>query len=347
MALIDGFPGASGTVDSTELRKNLAGLIVRDTAGVPRSGVFPRHTNALVTSRTDMALNVAAFEGVSVRGGGPLFIANDGVTQSPALATAPASNSRIDVLYFKQNESVAPYADANNLPIFGVVTGTAAASPTKPSIAGIGGATELATITIPSTATATNSSGVVITNTFQYTAASGGSVMFRSKTEMDTFAAAEGQSAYRLDTKGVEFRRAGAWSPQVLPHAEYTLSVTSLPDATLFSAFSYTADSARSTDSTFTNIVSSKLRLPPGVYALAVVGTLSVIATGRCALLITRGSEDLARGTVFAGENTLSTTVPNLYVAAVNADITVALIKTTGGNHNFTGRLRVTRISGV
>ena len=186
MALIDSFPGASGTVDSTELRKNLAGLIVRDTAGVPRSGIFPRHTNALVGPRTDMALYITAFEGVSVRGGGPLFMANDGVAQSPALATAPASNSRIDVLYFKQNESVTPYADANNLPIFGVVTGTAAASPTKPSIAGIAGATELATITIPSTATATNSSGVVITNTFQYTAAAGGILLVRSSATYPT-----------------------------------------------------------------------------------------------------------------------------------------------------------------
>ena len=186
MALTDAFPGAPGVADSVDLRKGLAGLIVRDTVGNPRAGVFPRHTNALVTARSDMALDVAAFEGVSVRGGGPLFMANDGVARSPALAAAPASNSRIDVLYFKQNESVTPYADANNLPIFGVVTGAAAASPTKPSIAGIAGATELATITIPSTATATNSSGVVITNTFQYTAATGGILLVRSSATYPT-----------------------------------------------------------------------------------------------------------------------------------------------------------------
>ena len=181
MALTDSFPGVSGAVDSTELRKNLAGLIIRDTAGVPRAGIFPRHANALVTARADMALDVAAFEGVSIRGGGPLFMANDGVAQSPALATAPTSNSRIDVLYFKQNENgYGGFADGVNTPVFGVATGTAAASPTKPSIASIAGATELATITIPSTATATNSSGVVITQTFQYTATTGGVVLVRS-----------------------------------------------------------------------------------------------------------------------------------------------------------------------
>ena len=345
MALNYSFPGPSGLADSTAIRKDLAGLVVRDTAGVVRGGVFPRHTGALITARSDMRVNVLAFEGIAVRGGA-LFIANDGTTSSPLLATAPATNARIDVIYFKQNEAASPYADVDDSPVFGVVTGVASGDPQVPALT-IAGAEPLGTVYIPSTATATNSSGVVITQTFQYTVVSGGLVMFRSKTEMDAFAAVEGQSAYRLDTKGVEFRRAGAWSPQVLPHAEYTLSVTSLPDATLFNDFSYTADSTRSTDSTFTSVVLSKLRLQPGVYALAVVGKLSVIATGRCALLITQGSEDLARGTIFAGENILSTTVPNLYVAAANTDITVALIKTTGGNVNFTGRLRVTRISGV
>lgn len=214
MALTDSFPGVSGAVDSTELRKNLAGLIVRDTAGVPRAGIFPRHTNALVTARSDMALDVSAFEGVSVRGGGPLLMANDGVAQSPALATAPASNSRIDVLYFKQNENgYGGFADGVNTPVFGVATGVAAASPTKPSIAGIAGAVELATITIPSTATATNSSGVVITNTFQYTAAAGGTVLFRTATERDLFAAANGTGALLIDSGAVQIRSAAAWIP--------------------------------------------------------------------------------------------------------------------------------------
>ena len=201
MALTDAFPGAPGVADSVDLRKGLAGLIVRDTAGVARAGIFPRHTNALVTARSDMALDVAAFEGVSVRGGGPLFMANDGVAQSPASATAPASNSRIDVLYFKQNENgYGGFADGVNTPVFGVATGVAAASPTKPSIAGIAGAVELATVTIPSTATATNSSGVVITQTFQYTAAAGGMVYFRNASDEAAFTLPmQGQVGYRLD----------------------------------------------------------------------------------------------------------------------------------------------------
>ena len=212
MALTDAFPGAPGVADSVDLRKGLAGLIVRDTSGNPRAGIFPRHASTLVTARSDMMLDIAAFEGVSVRGGGPLFMANDGVTQSPALATAPTSNSRIDVLYFKQNENgYNGFADGLITPVFGVVTGTAAASPTKPSIAGIAGATELETITIPSTATATNSSGVVITPTFNYTTTAGGVLWFRATSERNAFSAANGQLAYLIDSATHQSRRDGVW----------------------------------------------------------------------------------------------------------------------------------------
>ena len=229
MALTDSFPGASGAVDSTELRKNLAGLIVRDTAGVPRAGIFPRHTNALVTARADMALDVGAFDGVSVRGGGPLFMANDGVAQSPALATAPASNSRIDVLYFKQNEDgYGGFADGVNTPVFGVATGTAAASPTKPSIAGIAGATELATITIPSTATATNSSGVVITQTFQYTTATGGAILFRTSAARDLYLTATvGQHAYSIDALSEAVWNGTGWKVAIEDTGWVTLALAS------------------------------------------------------------------------------------------------------------------------
>ena len=211
MALTDAFPGAPGVADSVDLRKGLAGLIVRDTAGVPRSGIFPRHTGPLVDARTDMSLNVQAFEGVSVRGGGPLFMANDGSAVSPTLPI-PVANSQISVLYFKQNENgYNGFADGLNTPVFGVETGTAGASPTKPSIAGIAGATELATITIPSTATATNSSGVVITQTFQYTTTSGGVLWFRTTTERDAFAGVEGQLARIIGGKHIYALDGAVW----------------------------------------------------------------------------------------------------------------------------------------
>jgi hypothetical protein len=116
------------------------------------------------------------------------------------------------VLYFKQNESASPYGDADNLPKFGVVTGTAAPVPTKPALT-VAGAVELATITIPSTATTTLSAGVVITQTSQYTATTGGTVLFRTTAERDLFTAADGTGALLIDTGAVQLRSGGTWVP--------------------------------------------------------------------------------------------------------------------------------------
>jgi hypothetical protein len=168
VTLGDGFPAASGTVDSTELRKSLAGLILRNTAGAARPGVFMRHTNALVTSRGDMKVDVAAFEGIAVRNGGVIFLANDGTVQV-TISAAPGSNSRLTVVWFRQDESA--LGDGDNLPVLGTTDGTAAASPSKPSIPA--GATELATLLIPAGAASTNAVGVTITNTFAYTTVAG------------------------------------------------------------------------------------------------------------------------------------------------------------------------------
>lgn len=184
MALQDSFPGVSGKADSTELRKDLAGLIVRDSNGVPRGGIFPRHANALISARSDMKLNVAAFEGVSVRGGGPLFMANDGVALTP-LIPIPLANSQTSVVYFKQNESGSPYLDSDDLPVIGIISGAASATPVKPSIAGIAGAEELGTVTVPFDATATNSAGVVVTPTHRFTTTAGGVLPVRTVAEMN------------------------------------------------------------------------------------------------------------------------------------------------------------------
>ena len=210
MALTDGFPGTSGTVNSVELRKNLAGLIVRDTAGNPRGGIFPRHTNALITARTDMAVDVQALEGASIRGGGPVLMANDGATRVP-LTAAPIANSRIDVVYFKQNESGAPFTDGDNSPIFGVKEGSASGSPTEPSLSTIPGAVKVGTVLVPTGKTATNQSGVVINTTCQFTATSGGTVLVRNDTDLQAWTPVDGSRAYQLDISTAFIRVNGAW----------------------------------------------------------------------------------------------------------------------------------------
>lgn len=213
MTAIESFPGPSGVVDSIELRKNLSSLIVRDVLGAPRAGVFPRHSNALVTSTATtgpMTVAVSAFEAALVREGGPLFMQNDG-SVAVTIGAAPVSNSRIDVVYVRQNESAAPMSDGSNTAVIAVAEGTAAASPTKPSIPV--GALELATVTVPAGVTATNAGGVVITNTYVCTATSGGVVRLRNAVEANEWNPADGSLAFRLDLNRLYRRSLGAWIP--------------------------------------------------------------------------------------------------------------------------------------
>lgn len=225
MALQDGFPSASGLASANDIRLGLAGLVLRDTSGNPRTGVFPRHANALVTSTATMNSSVAAAEFLVSRSGqGPVFLPNDGPT-NVLHSAAPVSNSRYDIIYVKQFDSVSPNADATNVPAFGVFAGPASAGPTpytyataKAALAaavGIGaGAEPLAMALIPSTATTMQSGGVVYTQLNQYTCATGGAFLVRAYSDL----AAEtgylpGQLAVALDTKLTYRWNGTGWPP--------------------------------------------------------------------------------------------------------------------------------------
>lgn len=188
-------------------RRTTLGLFVRNTDGTARAGVLPAHANPLVVGRSSMGYDVGAFNAVTARtAAGAEQIANDG-SVTVATTAAPGSNSRIDVIYVHARFQV--LGDSANDVVFGVAQGTAAVSPTKPTIPP--GALELATASIPSTATTTLSSGVVITQTFPYTAAAGGVVWFRNATDMAAWTPADGAAAYRIDTAEIYQRRGGAW----------------------------------------------------------------------------------------------------------------------------------------
>jgi hypothetical protein len=274
-------------------------------------------------------------------------MANDGVAQLPALAAAPASNSRIDVLYFKQNENgYNGLADGLITPTFGVITGVAAASPVKPSIAGIAGAVELATITIPSTATATNSSGVVITNTFQYTTCTGGALWLRNLTEEAAWSPANGSMAWRIDKGWLATRKGGAWVPvSGEQHAEFTTSSIA-GNAAQFGVGTVTLDSAASTDSSFVAPIADGIRLGAGTYAINVAGNLTAAATGRSYVGIENavGTVFHARSGIPAGENIFSVSTPNLRVTATT-DVIFSLFQTTGATRTIATRVKVTRVA--
>jgi hypothetical protein len=210
VAIRRGLPAKLALTDADDTRYLFSGLVVCKADGSPRGGVLsPTGTN-LVTSSATMNVSVARFQGAAVRDGGVVLLANDG-SANVLLDAAPGANSRIDVIYAKQNDSsgTVTVPDANDTPVLTFVKGTAGAVPVKPTLPV--GALELATVLIPSGATATNSAGVVITQTAQFTAAAGGVIPFRTTTERDAGTYQTSQLGWLIDTAKTIYYNGTSW----------------------------------------------------------------------------------------------------------------------------------------
>lgn len=208
MTLTRSFVRNAATTPLDARLMNMAGLVC-NADGSPRVGVIGGANASIVSTLATMNVAIAAAEFATSRGkaDGVSIFTNDG-TVNVAIAAAPASNSRIDVIWVKHNDDT--QGDANALPVFGVTAGTAAASPTKPAIPT--GALELATLRVYAGTTATNGGSNTLVNTYQMTAARGGLVPFRTKTELDAWTNPPAWArAYVLDTGDEYGRAAGAW----------------------------------------------------------------------------------------------------------------------------------------
>lgn len=212
MAINTTWPGPSGVTDQTEARRDLNGMLIRSTANVARAGVFPHTSAALVTSLASMFVSIAPFNAALVRGGGPLLFSSD-TTATQTVGVAPGANSVYSIVWVKQNETASPYSDANDTALTGYTQGTASASPSlSAALAAIpAGALALAAVLIPSTATTTQSAGVVITNLYPYTCMTGGVLLFRDATEQAAFIPGDGQKSRRLDTDTDWTADGGVW----------------------------------------------------------------------------------------------------------------------------------------
>jgi hypothetical protein len=189
--MADGLFTAGSSVSLAEARLDLGGLLALQgpTELDVRTGVMagPGAT-ALVTGTAATApwtVNVAQHHWVTSRGSanGPYLGTKEALT-AVQLTAPPASNSRIDVVYSKQQDATAgiPTPDAVYGELYAVQAGTASATPVKPTIPP--GAVELATVTILSTATAgTAGAGVTINNTVPLTVARGAPIPFRTLAE--------------------------------------------------------------------------------------------------------------------------------------------------------------------
>jgi hypothetical protein len=203
------YGNAVGTVTPDDHKLAQAGLVTKSAGNLIRPGLFYGGNATIVTGKANMSYDVAAFSGALTRGAssGAVLLSNDGVTNVVTTA-APGSNSRYDVVYVWQREYSLDGVDSN--PVIGVVQGTAAASPTVPSLAAFPGALELARILVPAGVTATNS-GTTITQTAPFTATAGGVVPVRNATERDAGTWFEPQKVWLIDSDKEQVYVNGSW----------------------------------------------------------------------------------------------------------------------------------------
>ena len=164
MALRNSIFAVSGKASFMDARRDMSGLFVCDkTTMLPIAGILDRSQDNIVTGNSNsMSVTVHPFNAVLNRYGA-LLIQNDG-NVNVQLAAAPSANSRIDVVYVKQNETRSPMSDSSDVPAFGVVKGTAAAAPVAPAVPA--GALALAQVLLPAGVSNSAASGVVITQTY-------------------------------------------------------------------------------------------------------------------------------------------------------------------------------------
>lgn len=215
MTLSNSIFAVSGAATFLDARKDMSNLFACDTSLEPHPGLLTvggssaASGNVVVGMSNRMAVTVRPFQAVLNRLGA-LLIMNDGDVVVP-LQAAPSANSRIDVVYVKQRERRAPISDSEDGPIIGVVTGTANLTPVAPQVPD--GAVALAQVKVPSGVTNTTAGGVVITQVYPFAATRGEELRFRSKGDMDAFAALDGTRAVTLSDNAHYVRNAGAWKP--------------------------------------------------------------------------------------------------------------------------------------
>lgn len=183
MTLRNSLFAVSGKASFLDARRDMSGLFVCDkTTMMPIAGILDRSQDNLVTGNSNsMSVTVHPFNAVLNRYGA-LLIQNDGNVNVP-LAAAPSANSRIDVVYVKQNETRSPMSDSSDVPEFGVVKGTASAVPVAPAVPA--GALALAQVLLPAGVSNTAAGGVVITQTYIGAAMKGDMLRVQTSAQRD------------------------------------------------------------------------------------------------------------------------------------------------------------------
>jgi len=196
------YGNAVGVVTPLDHKLADAALLAKASGNLIRPGLFWGGNATIVTGTAGMAYSIIAYTCGTTRSAtaGAVIGGNDGVL-SVSTTAAPGSNSRYDVVYHWHREYSLDGTDSN--PVIGVIQGTAAASPSVPSLAAFPGAIALATILVPAGVTATNS-GTTITQTAPFTASAGGIFPVRNQTEKLALTIPAGQHVWVIDSQNEE-----------------------------------------------------------------------------------------------------------------------------------------------
>lgn len=216
MTLRNSLFAVSGKASFLDARRDMSGLFICDkTTMLPIAGILDRSQDNLVTGNSNsMSVTVHPFNAVLNRYGA-LLIQNDGNVNVP-LAAAPSANSRIDVVYVKQNETRSPMSDGSDVPGFGVVKGTAAATPVAPSVPA--GALALAQVLLPAGVSNTAASGVVITQTYIGAAMRGDMLRVQSSAQRDAMTMVpDGTLLHNVADNCDYVRKGGKWRGWNMP----------------------------------------------------------------------------------------------------------------------------------
>lgn len=216
MTLRNSLFAVSGKASFLDARRDMSGLFICDkTTMMPIAGILDRSQDNLVTGNSNsMSVTVHPFNAVLNRYGA-LLIQNDGDVKV-SLAAAPSANSRIDVVYVKQNETRSPMSDGSDVPAFGVVKGTAAAAPVAPSVPS--GALALAQVLLPAGVSNTAAAGVVITQTYIGAALKGDMLRVQTSAQRDALTGVpDGTLLHNVADNRDYVRNGGKWESSDTP----------------------------------------------------------------------------------------------------------------------------------
>lgn len=224
MTLRNSLFAVSGKASFLDARRDMSGLFVCDyTTMMPIAGILDRrHDNLVEGNSNSMSVTVHPFNAVLNRYGA-LLIQNDGDAKV-ALPAAPSANSRIDVVYVKQNETRPPMSDSNDDKFFGVAKGVAAATPVAPGVPD--GALALAQVLLPAGVSNTSAAGVVIMQTYIGAAMKGDMLRVQTSAQRDALTTVpEGTLLHNVADNCDYVRKAGKWRGWNMPRRDIHIGV--------------------------------------------------------------------------------------------------------------------------